>query len=263
MELGEKILAARQAAGLSQRQLCGDTITRNMLSQIEHGTAKPSMATLKILAERLGKPMSYFLEEEAAVSPNQAVMERAQWAWDAGEYAGIPEILAAYQSPDPIFDREYDLLMTLARLNMAEKALAEGRLPYAGTLLSGVEAIPYGIPELAKKKALLEAKLTGDCTKLPSLDEELFLRAKAAFDGGQWSRCLHLLEAMEDRTSAVWHLLKGDLFVKQAQWQLAAECFHRAEASLPEDTASRLEECYRELGDFKQAYFYACRRREG
>ena len=125
MELGEKILAARQAAGLSQRQLCGDTITRNMLSQIEHGTAKPSMATLKILAERLGKPMSYFLEEEAAVSPNQAVMERAQWAWDAGEYAGIPEILAAYQSPDPIFDREYDLLMTLARLNMAEKALAE------------------------------------------------------------------------------------------------------------------------------------------
>ena len=262
MELGEKILAARQAAGLSQRQLCGDTITRNMLSQIEHGTAKPSMATLKILADRLGKPVSYFLEEEASVTPNQAVMEQARLAWDSGDWAEVSEILEDFQKPDPIFQREYDLLMTLARLNMAEKALAEGRLPYAGTLLSGAETIPYGIPELAKKKALLEAKLTGDCRKLPSLDEELFLRAKAAFGDGQWSRCLHLLEAMEERTSAAWQLLKGDLLVKQAQWQMAVECFHKAETSLPADTASRLELCYRELGDFKQAYFYACRRRE-
>ena len=34
MELGEKLLQARQEAGLSQRQLCGDVITRNMLSLI-------------------------------------------------------------------------------------------------------------------------------------------------------------------------------------------------------------------------------------
>ena len=43
MELGEKILQARLEAGLSQRQLCGEEITRNMLSLIEHGNAKPSM----------------------------------------------------------------------------------------------------------------------------------------------------------------------------------------------------------------------------
>ena len=34
MELGEKLLRARQEAGLSQRQLCGEEIPRNMLSQI-------------------------------------------------------------------------------------------------------------------------------------------------------------------------------------------------------------------------------------
>ena len=39
MELGEKLRQARLAAGLSQRQLCGDVITRNMLSQIESGAA--------------------------------------------------------------------------------------------------------------------------------------------------------------------------------------------------------------------------------
>ena len=33
--LGQRLKEARIEAGLSQRQLCGDTITRNMLSQIE------------------------------------------------------------------------------------------------------------------------------------------------------------------------------------------------------------------------------------
>ena len=65
MELGEKIRMARLEAGLSQRQLCGEEITRNMLSLIEHGSAKPSMKTLRYLSGQLGKPMSYFLEEDA------------------------------------------------------------------------------------------------------------------------------------------------------------------------------------------------------
>ena len=85
MELGEKLRQARQDAGLSQRQLCGDTITRNMLSLIEHGTAKPSMETLKLLAARLGKPVSYFLDEEALTSPNHSVMESASRLYDRKE----------------------------------------------------------------------------------------------------------------------------------------------------------------------------------
>ena len=53
MTLGEKLKQARLDAGLSPRQLCGDVITRNMLSQIENGSARPSMATLSYLASRL------------------------------------------------------------------------------------------------------------------------------------------------------------------------------------------------------------------
>ena len=68
MELGEKIRCARQEAGLSQRQLCGSEITRNMLSLIENGSAKPSMKTLQYLAARLGKNVSFFLEETAVLS---------------------------------------------------------------------------------------------------------------------------------------------------------------------------------------------------
>ena len=62
MELGQRIRRARLDAGLSQRQLCGEYITRNMLSLIENGSAKPSMDTLRYLSEKLHKPVSYFLE---------------------------------------------------------------------------------------------------------------------------------------------------------------------------------------------------------
>lgn len=261
MELGEKIFQARQAAGLSQRQLCGDTITRNMLSQIEHGTAKPSMGTLKILAERLGKPVSFFLEEELDVTPNRAVMEKARTAWDRGDAAAAVDALSDYQGPDPIFNREYALLMALSQLAMAEMAYDAGKKPYARTLLDLVEQIPYEIPGLARQKALLEAKLTGDCGALPSLDEELFLRAKEAFAKGQWTRSLHLLEAMEVQDTAQWQLLRGELYLREGNWQQAAVCFHRAEGECPLEAAPKLEQCYRELGDFKQAYCYACKQK--
>ena len=69
MTLGEKIKQARLEAGLSQRQLCGEEVTRNMLSQIENGAAMPSMGTLSYFARQLGKPVSYFLQEDAVCSP--------------------------------------------------------------------------------------------------------------------------------------------------------------------------------------------------
>ena len=62
--LGQRLKQARIEAGLSQRQLCGEEITRNMLSQIESGKAKPSMQTLTYLAQKLGKSVSWFLGEE-------------------------------------------------------------------------------------------------------------------------------------------------------------------------------------------------------
>ena len=95
---------------MSQRQLCGETITRNMLSQIEHGTANPSVATLQYLAARLGKSVSYFLEEDALTTPNQAVMARARAAFDSGDFPETVKILEEYRQPDDVYDREMHLM---------------------------------------------------------------------------------------------------------------------------------------------------------
>ena len=120
MELGKKLRQARLEAGLSQRVVCGDVITRNMLSQIENGSAKPSMATLQYLANRLGKPMSYFLEEQIVLSPNPQVIARAREAYAGRQYEQVLQILVGYREPDPLFDPEKHYLAALCALAQAE-----------------------------------------------------------------------------------------------------------------------------------------------
>ena len=139
MTLGEKLRQARQEANLSQRALCGGEITRNMLSRIENGAAQPSMKTLRYLADRLGKPMSFFLDEQTVVSANQEVMESARRFYDAGQYAQALETLGGYCGPDPVCDREKALLTVLTRLALAEQAILQHRDRYARELL---EALP-------------------------------------------------------------------------------------------------------------------------
>ena len=116
MELGAKLRQARLELGLSQRQLCGDVITRNMLSQIENGSARPSMDTLTYLAGRLNRPVSYFLEETAFVSSNTSCIANARQAYIEGCFADALQILQEYQSPDALLDAEFGLLKYLALL---------------------------------------------------------------------------------------------------------------------------------------------------
>lgn len=222
MELGEKIRKARLEAGLSQRQLCGEEITRNMLSLIEHGNAKPSVKTLSYLSRQLGKPISYFLEEDAR---------------DLSE-----------------------LVESAENLSRAEEALAEGKDIYAAQLLQHVTD-----PWLRREKLLLRARIPGAdriqiCRELPSLDEELLLRAEAALEAGNSERCRCLLDAVEDQAHFRRNLLLGRVYMEGQQWDRAAACLERA----GEDTAvfAMLEVCFRELGDYKRAYEYACRQKQ-
>lgn len=266
MTLGEKLLAARQEAGLSQRQLCGDVITRNMLSQIEHGTAKPSMDTLQYLAHKLGKPVSYFLEETSVLSPNQERMAQARLAFSAGDYATARKHLLFFQQPDPVLEWEWKYLSFAAALKAAEQALAQGKHRYAKQLLEDASAIGHNIPGLERQRLLLLGQVEGTdpmkiAAQLPSLDGELLLRAEAALMGNDASRAAALLWAAEDFQTPRWKLLWGRVLSAQKQYAAAAEYLGQVEESYPEICLPLLEICYRELGDFQNAYLYACKQR--
>lgn len=158
MHLGEKIRQARLEAGLSQRQLCGETITRNMLSQIENGSANPSMATLRFLAEGLGKSVSFFLQEEAVLSPNPNLMQQARQAYAAKKYGDVLQLEQAYQGPDPLFDEEWHYLCALSALALAEEQISGNDWMAAVPLLEGVHrgSIYYRTDMERRRKQLLQ-----------------------------------------------------------------------------------------------------------
>lgn len=269
MELGERIKQARLTMGLSQRQLCGDAITRNMLSLIESGRAKPSMDTLSYLAARLGKPMGYFLEEDAVLSPNQKIIANARVAYTEGRFRDVLTELESYEQPDEVFDPERFYLEALAAMALAEQAILQGKGVYALSLLeqagfAGGKSLYYG--EEAERRRLLlcyradPAQASAICDALPELTEELLLRGQAALDGGDAARCVAILDAADSR-GADWYLLRGQAAMAMKDYKAAAEYLHRAEGFYPRQVIPALERCYRELEDYKKAYEYACKQR--
>ena len=262
MSLGQRIRQARLESGLSQRQLCGDVITRNMLSQIENGSAKPSMTTLRYLAERLGKSISFFLEEPVA-SPNQACMIRARSAFMTGDTSSVLSILEVYAAPDPIFDPERWLLEVLACLALTQNDPDPSLLDRAAQ--AGART-PYYTPDLERRRLLNLAKLpdadlSALAAALPDGDEMLLLQAKAALLAGDPARSAAFLDAAMDRTSVSWLLLRGDAAAAAGEDSLALSLFTRAEPLAPRECWPRLEQCCLRLEDYKMAYYYACKQR--
>ena len=130
----------------------------------------------------------------------------------------------------------------------------------------GTVADGYCAEDLERRRLLLLAKARPQlrreiCRKLPDLDEELLLRARNALDRGEVDRSEHLLEAAQDHDAPDWNFLRGEVHLAREQYAAAAQCYHKAEEAYPDKTAARLERCYRELEDFKRAYFYACKQR--
>lgn len=265
MNLGEKLRQARLEAGLTQKQLCQDIVTRNMLSQIENGTAKPSMKTLEQFARRLGKSVSFFLEEKAIVSPNTAIMEQARKAFDSADYGQAQSLLEQYREPDGVYDREKQLLQKLCLLELARQALAEGKSRYAKELLEACDTQSgYCREALRRSKLLLLGSIPGEkvSARLPSLDAELFIRASEALEKGHSAKAGALLDGCENQSTPRWQLLRGTVWLKRKQYNLAKRCLQAAEAAYPQETAPLLEICFRELGDFQNAYAYACKQRK-
>lgn len=262
MELGEKLRQERLAAGLSQRELCGTVITRNMLSQIENGSARPSMDTLRYLASVLEKPMGYFLEEEACPDP----MLEAREAFQKGEYR---EVLSALSRLSQGND-ESGLLELLSLLSLAEQAILEKKLPYARQLLESAAReeckTMYASDALRQRRLILLSRTESGsaaalAAQLPANDDGLLLRARGALELGDLESCGTYLKACENQEAGLWHLISGEMYMRSENYPQAAMHYEAAEREFPGECYAPLEQCYLAMEDYKKAYEYACKGR--
>lgn len=258
MTLGEKMRRSRLEAGLSQGQLCQGLVTRNMLSQIENGSARPSLSTLQALAARLGKNVQYFLDDAVPaeapprLDPAKTLFAQEKWQEALDALASLPE------------SWEQAYLSGLCHLHLAEDALATGKAEEAALHLQKAAEeggkTPYFHPSVAQYRSLLLAKITSGA--LPEDDTLLLLRAEAAIRAGDLAFAAQLLDCVQIPGSPGWHFVKGRLSAAGKQWSAAAAHFRIGESWNPRAAWENLEICARESGDFQSAYFYACKLRE-
>lgn len=151
--LGSRIKEARLAKKLTQSEVVGNFITRNMLSQIESGTATPSIKTLTYLAEVLDLPVEQLIGAEE--SGDLSLLLELKQAIRTGDYEKVAEKAPAL--PEALSD-ERAALLAQANLRLGEQCAQAGELPRAVELVGrSLELADAGVyaNETVRARALL------------------------------------------------------------------------------------------------------------
>lgn len=169
-ERGRRIKEARISKKMTQSEVVGDFITRNMLSQIESGSATPSVKTLEYLASVLDIPIAELMprsdEEVCPETGGEAErISQAKRLFSEGRYSEAEELLGGEADWD-LFRDEFYAVSARCYLKLAEET-AEA---------DTVKAVEYAknAAELSQKGFYSNGELKAEAVKLlNSLAEKL------------------------------------------------------------------------------------------
>src|SRR2546421_2159881 len=160
-QLGARIRHARLKLGLSLAQVAGTDFSRAFLNQVELGRARPSTRNLQIIAERLQRPIEYFLEDpKNSSSAREFELIEAANRLKQGDAVDARRIMTSF----------------LARANVPPEMRVRARL-LLGEALLRLRLITEAIDVL--QTAIAE----GERAKLGSLLVELYDRMGSAYYG--------------------------------------------------------------------------------
>lgn len=128
-ELGKRIKEARIAKKMTQSEVVGDFITRNMLSQIESGTATPSIRTLEYLCEVLELPMKQLITDKP--EDEIALLLQAKSLLLRESFSQVLELCRSF--PEELSD-EFHAILARACLGAAKQQAAQGNYKEAAEL---------------------------------------------------------------------------------------------------------------------------------
>lgn len=127
MNIGDKVKNLRLSKMMTQKQLAGDMITRNMLSRIENGAALPSVPTIVYLAERLNVPAGFLLadENDSFLYRKMSLISDIKKAYTEGEYSIARELCAKLNDGN---DDEINYIISECDLKIASDEVMAGNL---------------------------------------------------------------------------------------------------------------------------------------
>ncbi len=287
IDLGKKIRRLRTAQQMTQTALAGDQITRNMLSQIENGSAQPSLPTVLYLAQKLNIPAGYFLaeEEDEFSYRKMQYISLIKQTFSAEKWQKCMEICQEKLGGS---DDEINYILCRCAYQLALQAFAEGRLCAAHTEF--VQCLEYA-PQCMYDNTPIARTAYDYLTYLARFDSALeipaFIRAPSnkMTSDHPWFTCyLYTLRLIEEGSlETAEHLLAipdfaTKTYAAHARARIAmarrqyADALHIIETLLTPERGLPpskpltyllyvdLEICCRETGDFERAYRYTTQR---
>lgn len=271
MTLGEKIKAARKKSKITQADLCGDKITRNMLSCIENNKATPSLDTLRHLAARLDLPISYIVsdDDDTFFYQKRAEMRYITAAFKAGKFKECIEHIEKIDGRDD----ELYFLLTTCHYEIGKSALLHGSLKTASFHLSKVKnyalltmydthRITNYLPLYLALAANIQSPLLELDTEMFDADEELIYESEfysyvsnesgREYTVSDFKRHMIAKSMMRDRD--YYGAIK---LMKEIEDGKTAKTYN---AYVIFGIYTDMENCYRQLGDFENAYRYSSKR---
>ena len=278
MTIGEKIKKLRTDKLMSQTELAGGEITRNMLSQIEHGSATPSLNTVNYIAARLNVSPGFLLadEEDERLYLKHAEISNVKKAYTAGNFALCYDMCKNCQWRDD----ELMLILAKCALRVGVEEFSKGELHTAlGLLDEALEMCGETIYDTdiisSEARAYFEymelisptlASSSENSERIILLYDEFSVYSSIiceAEDYG-WSEVSHLKERRERLSADSSYALhvEARLLMERGEYGGALELLHRLLYSesyeLPEPMLyfvfCDLEICCKETDDFKGAY---------
>ena len=288
MDIGKKIKKLRTEKLMTQSELTGGEITRNMLSRIENGAALPSLGTVVYLASKLGVPAGYLLSEgeEEFIYHKTSAMKNIRRAYIDKRYELCRDMcLTEFEE----YDDELELILTDCCLGVAEEAMRDGHLYKAcayldesvrhsrNTMFGTVAqknsvAIMFGL--LRDISPALDSNETDtDMSEYmfqPAVFENVFCKyITVILDEAKYDLFLDNIEKYgEDSFSSSDRLyvlhLKARREMNEGKYDLAINTLKKVTDSdtVPERlllylACADMEVCCREVGDYKGAYEFS------
>ncbi len=190
-KIGERIRDIRKRKGLTQAELVGGEITRNMLSRIENGVALPSLPSLCTIADGLGVPVSLLLGELDGYESYKFGAELRTHV-DCGEYLEAIRLFDENKSAD--VTEEIKASLTTALVEYAYICYNSGRLAEAKSLLDRASEISGASDRARVLYGLIGISHLTDSVDAVSKD----VMQRLAFDSNAVALYLYALGALDE-----------------------------------------------------------------
>lgn len=269
--IGEKIKERRIQLGKTQSELASEKVSRNMISLIENNKAFPSLETASYICQQLDLPLSYLFSEGSRLFQHrkQQLIDDIKVLFKKQNYSHCANLLNSLQGSDD----ETDYLLANCYYRMGKEEVIKG------SLVSGIKHLTNAL-ELCSK-TIYETNEIAACAPMYLAVAQNIEAPLLEFNAdeytekqiGAWDYEMFKYITMDyeypyqnivlKKHIEVKSMLKKYLYLQAVNLLLEIEEYKSTEyynSFVFFGVYTDLENAYKQLGDFENAYRYSSKR---